>query len=89
VRTSDRSTLPTRLRHDAGDQLLHALAVARRTGNRPALVILQAQGKHHFFPTVQAFIIVHRHVCNLPFVGCATSSPASTTVSHEAGANLS
>jgi hypothetical protein len=88
VRTSDRSTLPTCLRHDVGDQLLHALAVARRTGNRPALVILQTQGELHFFPTVQTYIFVRRHERDLPFVGCANSPPASTTVTRDAAADL-
>ena len=85
---SGRSTLPTCLRHDAGDQLLHALAVARRTGNRSAIVILQAQEKHRFFPTVQTLIFVRRHECDLPFVECANSPPASTTVTRDAGADL-
>ena len=88
MRTSGRSTLPTCLRHDAGDQLLHALAVTRRTGNRPALVILQTQGEHHFFPTVQTYIFVRRHERDLPFVGCANSPPASTTVTRDAAADL-
>ena len=85
---SGRSTLSTCLRHDAGDQLLHALAVARRTGNRPALVILQTQGEHRFFPTVQTLIFVRRHECDLPFVECANSPPASTTITRDAGADL-
>ena len=88
MRTSGRSTLPTCLCHDAGDQLLHALAFARRTGNGPALVILQTQGEHHFFPTVQTRIFVRRHDRDLPFVGCANSPPASTTVTRDAGADL-
>lgn len=88
MRTSGRSTFPTCLRHDAGDQLLHALAVTRRTGNRPALVILQTQGEHHFFPTVQTYIFVRRHERDLPFVGCANSPPASTTVTRDAAADL-
>lgn len=88
MRASGRSTLPTCLRHDAGDQLLHALAVARGTGNRPALVILQTQEEHRFFPTVQAFIFVRRHERDLPFVGCANSPPTSTTVTRDAAADL-
>ena len=68
--------------------MLHALAVARRTGNRPALVILQTQGELHFFPTVQTLIFIHRHERDLPFVGCGTSPPASTTVTRDAGADL-
>jgi hypothetical protein len=88
VSAPGRSTLPTCLGHDAGDQLLHALAVARRTGNRPALVILQTQGELHFFPTVQTLIFIHRHERDLPFVGCVTIPPASTTVTRDAGAEL-
>ena len=88
MRTSGRSTLPTCLGHDAGDQLLHALAFARGTGNRPALVILQTQGELHFFPTVQTLIFIHRHERDLPFVGCVTSPPASTTVTRDAGADF-
>src|SRR5206468_9567062 len=59
-----------------------------RTGNRPALVILQTQGELHFFSTVQTLIFIHRHERDLLFVGCVTSPPASTTITRDAGADL-